>query len=603
GTATVATAGGWAEVRGNQVQEAVIPPAPVGTVIGVVVTDDGVRWACGEGGVARLREGRWEGYGEAFQCTGLWPTPEGRLWIGTTRGLLYVDADDVIREHGEGRGLPAGWVRGVVPAQPGQAFVLVQNATESHLAWFDGNRWYGYTIPDFQRPLVGLGRVGSDTVLFTSGYAFVIQDAARGSGVPLRPLNRGERLRVLSYRARITPEGVAPSNTEPLPPRAPARLAAVPPNHPTLEAPGFVIRPLGPIGESVYAIRGSGGTVFAAEQNRGVVAVGTQGPGRRFSSQDLVGPRDLQIASDPRGRTWILAEGGSVAQYNEGRLQRVAGPEGASCRSLTAASRGVYLGCTTDTRNLVRVYRRTDDGWAIALERQLTFGVAEEEPAPEVVEIPMLGVRDNEEAWLAVRVRMPDGSGPRLRGLVQLAGESTTYHHYYATPEKDGEGALQIPDDFSAMDLNESGMVWLAALSGAVRLGNHQAIVFGEARGVRGEVVSDVLVGSSGRVWLAAAEGPGYYQNRSFEFRMPPAVRAAQPVNLAVDSQGNVWGAGPNGLIRFDGSNWSVFGEDAGLPTQRFVDVESDAGGRLWVLSEDRLLILSAPEARSATPE
>ncbi|MEM9072281.1 MAG: hypothetical protein AAGE52_27485, partial [Myxococcota bacterium] len=139
GTATVATAGGWAEVRGNQVQEAVIPPAPVGTVIGVVVTDDGVRWACGEGGVARLREGRWEGYGEAFQCTGLWPTPEGRLWIGTARGLLYVDADDVIREHGEGRGLPAGWVRGVVPAQPGQAFVLVQNATESHLAWFDGN--------------------------------------------------------------------------------------------------------------------------------------------------------------------------------------------------------------------------------------------------------------------------------------------------------------------------------------------------------------------------------------------------------------------------------------------------------------------------------
>ena len=122
-------------------------------------------------------------------------------------------------------------------------------------------------------------------------------------------------------------------------------------------------------------------------------------------------------------------------------------------------------------------------------------------------------------------------------------------------------------------------------------------MTFGEARGVRGEVVSDVLVGTQNKIWVAAAEGPGYYFQQTFEFRMPEAVREARPIALTLDGQGRVWAAGPSSLLRYDDGDWAIYGEEQGLPSTGFVDIESDAGGRLWVLGRDRVLVLGAPEA------
>ena len=604
GVVTVGTAAGLVEVTGNQLSNPVVPNAPVGELVALHAQDDGTRWACGESGLARLSNGVWSGYGEAMQCTGLWATPEGRLWVGTTNGLLYLDADDVIREHVEGRGLPAGWVRGVVPAQPGQAFVLVQNASESHLAWFDGNRWYDYTIADFDRPVIGLARVGAETVMFTRGYAFTIRDAARASGVPLRALARGDRLQVLGYRARTIPGAVASSDREAIPARPPVPLAPVPPNHPTLEAPGFVVAPLGPTGQNVYAVHAHGGVVYVADRNQGISALTTSGIGRTYRSRDLVAERNLQVASDERGRTWVLTDEGVLAQKNEGALLRVATPEGVRCWSMTAAARGLYLACTVnDTPNAVRVYRRASDQWNAVIDTTLTFGAAEGAPRPQVISTPLLGVRDDEETWLALRVRMPDGTGPVMRGVAQIIGANVLYHHSRSDPAVDGEGSLIMPDDFSSIDVNEEGNVWFSTLSGAVRIGNSQAIVFGESRGVRGEVVSDVLVGAQAKVWVAAAEGPGYYYNREFEFRMPQAVRATRPIGLAMDPRGNVWGAGPNGLVRYDGTDWTVFAADSGLPTTELVDVEAAADGEVWVLARDRVIVLGPPTQRETAPQ
>jgi ligand-binding sensor domain-containing protein len=73
---------------------------------------------------------------------------------------------------------------------------------------------------------------------------------------------------------------------------------------------------------------------------------------------------------------------------------------------------------------------------------------------------------------------------------------------------------------------------------------------------------------------------------------MPQAVRAARPLALALDPNGDVWGAGPNGLVRYDGTDWQIYGADV-LPVTSFVDVESDPEGTLWILSTDRVLIVS----------
>ncbi len=617
GVAIAASATGLFSFRGTEPGAALSEP-PVGDVVALHTDLEGTVWACGDLGVARLRSGAgWEGYGEPAQCTGLWPTPEGRLWIGTTRGLWYQDAEDVIREHGESRGIPAGWVVGVVPAQPGQAFVLVQNTSEAYLGWFDGNRWYGYTIPEFEPHVVGLSRRGADAVLVTRQHAYVIQDAARGAGVPLRALSRGDRNRVLSYGARIT-TGDNPNTSEPLPARGPVRLAAVPPNHPSIEAPGFVASPLTEAGQAVYLVRQVGGTTYVADRNQGVAVLGTGVEGapepRRLRSQDLVAQRDLQVVSDERGNTWILTDDGVIGRFRDGILQKMDAPaQAGSPQAIASARRGVYV--ATRSGNQVSIFRWATDQWELAARRTLfeTTGAPEAAPAaPEaeaaapsgtqLASVPMLGVTDDETFWVAVRVGTEERARPRGVAVFSGAEGPVVYHHHGSNPATDGEGSLQLIDDIGNIDLNESGMAWFSTLNGAVRLGNHQAVVFGEARGVRGEVVSDVLVGGEGRVWVAAAEGPGYYFNRAFEFRMPAAVRAARPIALALDATGHVWGAGPNGLVQYDGSNWSIYGNDSGLPTTELVDIEGDAAGNLWLLGRDQVVLLGPPR-RATAPE
>ncbi|MFW5920498.1 MAG: hypothetical protein ACOCUS_01560, partial [Polyangiales bacterium] len=165
------------------------------------------------------------------------------------------------------------------------------------------------------------------------------------------------------------------------------------------------------------------------------------------------------------------------------------------------------------------------------------------------------------------------------------------------------QGGLPMPDRVRSIDLRDRGMAWFASFFGAIRVGNHQAVAFGEARGVPGEIVTDLAVGD-GRVWIAAAEGLGYYQNRSLEFGLA-GYRELRPTALAIDERGRVWGAGPKGAIWFDGSTWHRLAREQGMPTEALEDVETDARGRVWFLADDRVLVFTPPPAgvTSATAE
>ena len=78
---------------------------------------------------------------------------------------------------------------------------------------------------------------------------------------------------------------------------------------------------------------------------------------------------------------------------------------------------------------------------------------------------------------------------------------------------------------------------------------------------------------------------------------MPSFVKEAKPLRLALDPQGRVWAAGPNGLLVADGDEWTAFGEAEGLPTIQLLDVEADPNGNLWLLTSERVFRLSRPEA------
>jgi len=184
-----------------------------------------------------------------------------------------------------------------------------------------------------------------------------------------------------------------------------------------------------------------------------------------------------------------------------------------------------------------------------------------------------------------------------MRGVAVFgAAGDITFHHRSAERGPDGEDALRMPDEVTGVDLGHAGYAWFPSLSGAIRVGNHQAVVFGEARGVRGEVVTDLAVGDNERIWLAAAEGIGYREAGSFDFALPAQVQEARPMAVALDSRGQLWGAGPRGVVFYDGASWQVLDEQTGLPTTELVDVEVDGSDRVWLLARDRVILFAAPQ-------
>ena len=556
----------------------------LGAITDMARTRDGTLWVCGLGGVARRAPGgAWEVFGEAAQCTTLAPTPEGQLWVGTTQGVWYVEGD-VVREHPIGGGMPEGYVRAIVPVLPGQILTLLQGPNYAQVGHFDGERWYGYTLPGLSEQVVSLVRRGSQVLMVTQNR--VVALGPRGEGVPLTALS-SERAVVRSYRARIQAAG----EHEPgqLPGRdvleEPQTLVEREENAPSVNAPTFLARPLDVALPGVaYAAYVQDDDAFLAIANHGVLELPARGAPRPLLTRTLVPEHDLQIATDSRGTVWTISREGHLAKFVNDRLRRVAVPGGNLPQAVADGPQGAYLVTRVEGQpSLVRVFVNDGGGWSQIAERTLTL-------AQPLTGVPFCGVGPDGRVWLALEVEREDGSGQRMRGaaVIDTGSDDVLYHHRGADREA---GGLPLPDEISAIEFDTEN-AWFSSLSGLVRVGTSQAVVFGEARGVRGEVVSDAAVGSN-VIWLAAAEGLGSYDRTDFNFtRIPENIQGMRPTRLAVDLAGHLWATSNDGLVLHEGEEWIVLDANSGLPTNQLVDVEVDEGGRTWILAEDRVMVL-----------
>ena len=631
GAAIVATAGGLARLSGSTVTAMPGTP-PVGRLMDLQIASGNVLWACGLGGVAKHDGTAWVRFGNPVRCLNLTLTPEGQLWVGTTTGLWYVEGD-VVREHSVTGGIPEGYVRSVVPVRAGQIMALLAGPSADQLGYYDGQRWYGYTIAQFAPKAIALVRRGSDVLLLVPGGAFTITPADQPgrAGVALVPLSASQQANVRSYRATTTPADQVPAvegadDVSDL--RAPAALAEIPEGHPTIDAPEFRARPAGfdtPVG--LYFARAKGDNLFLADGNLGVVARAASGAPRLLRTNDLISPQDLQVATDS-GNTWLLTRVNDVALWKDERLHRVTVEDGVVPQAISTGPLGAYLlaivtpppappappappppavpvrarpGAARPPRQpppppappapppgvAVRIYKADGEHWTRVVERRIVT------PTP-LLSVPFIGVAQDGKVWAALRVQRPEAQDGMMRGVVVLdpAADRVLYLHAQASAETDGPGAMPVPNDVSAIELTTAGDAWIATLNGAVRVGNAQAVVFGESRGVRGEVVSDLAIGRAGEIWVATAEGVGVYQQNQFSFSLPRVVQEAHPLALAVDGRGNLWGVGPRGVIYHDGNNWQRLEEASGFPTNHLNDVEVDGEDRVWILATDRVLLL-----------
>lgn len=589
--ALVATAAGLVRVSGTSVTPIADIPATQ-RITDVAVMPDGTAWVCSLSGLVRRKNGAWEVFGEPFVCTTLAPTPEGQLWVGTSTGLYYIESGgggeegDVIREHAVSGGIPEGYVRAIVPVLPGQILALLSSTNSTKLGLFDGHRWYGYTLPAAgEERVVGLVSNEGVTMLLTTEHAWVV--APTGGGESFSVTDAGDAT-VRSFRATLTPaaQASAPaevSAAEVL--RAPSAFAQ--PRTAPPSAPGLVARAYELGTTHLYRALSDGEHAYVGIANEGVMRI-ARGGGPRLVSRSLVHAEDLQVATDTEGNAWVRGRDGDIAKMVDGRLRRLALPREIAPQAIASGPEGAYLvaivlDAQRQPTNVVRIFTSTRSGFRQLVERTLTLPTS-------LVSIPFAGVGRDGHVWLGLSIAREEGEGARMYGaaVVDAASETVLYHHRDAAQ---GTG-LPIPDEVSTMAFDAAGNAWFATLSGAVRVEQFQAITFGESRGVRGDVVTDVVAGTN-VMWIAAAEGLGSYSDREFDFFQPPIVTQHRPTSLAADNVGHVWAAGRYGLLQHDGTDWAHFDGTSGLPTDDLRDVEVDGHGQVWLLTADALLVLS----------
>ena len=160
-------------------------------------------------------------------------------------------------------------------------------------------------------------------------------------------------------------------------------------------------------------------------------------------------------------------------------------------------------------------------------------------------------------------------------------------------PATGGEnGSARAPSDVTAVDFDSEGNAWLAGLEGAVRIGaNGQVRRYREAEGVQGDLVSDVVKALNNRLFFVTAEGLGTWTGERFNFAIDGASAVPKATALAVDNSGNLWGAGPRGVWRYDGQAFTRIGRAQGLPSEEFNDIAVDAQNRVWFANTDGLVL------------
>jgi len=134
----------------------VLPP-PVGApafryVLDILHDRNGQVWVAWEGGVSRLREGRWQTLGAS---DGLPPGPasalfqdrEGTIWIGCPSGI-YLSRTDRFGPFAPAAGLPMSGVDKILQDGQGAMWFGSASITRGGLARFDRQEWTFFSVKD-----------------------------------------------------------------------------------------------------------------------------------------------------------------------------------------------------------------------------------------------------------------------------------------------------------------------------------------------------------------------------------------------------------------------------------------------------------------------
>ncbi|MFA6403601.1 MAG: T9SS type A sorting domain-containing protein [Salinivirgaceae bacterium] len=94
---------------------------------------------------------------------------------------------------------------------------------------------------------------------------------------------------------------------------------------------------------------------------------------------------------------------------------------------------------------------------------------------------------------------------------------------------------------------------------------------------------SSITFQNDGKIWFTTTDNGAYmYNGASWQQYKTSVFTGAK--SMTIDSIGNKWFANSNGLVKFDGSNWTVFNpSNSGLKFNTVNDLAIDKNGNIWL--------------------
>ncbi len=169
----VVTDGGVSRFQNNVWTNTSIKGLNPAQTVTMVAMEDGF-WSGGAAGLGRYRDGKWKRFLPGARVTHLLEDPQGRgFWIGTDGEGIYHCLAEKIESHSITRGQRIRKVSGFTFTATGGLFAVGEGDEGDLLMFYDGTQWISVTLNP-PTPLDWVKQVKNQTLLSADGQIFNI---------------------------------------------------------------------------------------------------------------------------------------------------------------------------------------------------------------------------------------------------------------------------------------------------------------------------------------------------------------------------------------------------------------------------------------------
>ncbi len=565
----IATDGGITRYDTDSETFSALPPAP--QVLGLPDLSGVSLAPAGDGGVwighpkglfYTNPAGKWSPTPVTTPITALLRTRDGRLWIGTSHGLMVREVDGSTHELGIEAGCDLAQVRFIVAAPDGSAMVVGDNlAKKQHIVLTrDATCATFRASPD--RRWVSVATKRGESYILTPRQLFV--------------------MRVADARARrLTRDGM--------------RLAPVPVGNSGRHDSPYIIEPVNVrVPGGATALGAVADDILIGTRDLGTALMGRTRHSRWLRRSELVdGARNLSVACKTRNNCYLATGSTAAWRFDGKRFEPLAAGLQAAAEdaqagrvlSFVRAPSGEIYGLreSEDLRHVLVTPIR-DDVWVRVSE--IAIDTPGGRPGVSFARFSPTGV-----LWVGLHYQDDSGEErPYGVALVNVSLGAVVYHHETRDRHEIREGVLPIPINVADAAFLEQEEVWLATSEGAARVKGSEVRTYTEGDGLASELLRGVACSAGGMVYVASGQGISQFDGE--HWTQPPMLRF--PVNdIEIGRDGRLWMATDRGLAVYDGARVRRLDVRRGLLQNQVNDVALDHFGRVWVRGSQGITVVT----------